>query len=848
MALQAGTGAAQTVAANTASPGVGESSLDEVIVTGTRQTGLKAADSPAPIQILSAEAIRAAAGSPDLVSTLAKIVPSLTAQSFGGDTANLTLQAKLRGLSPNDVLVLVDGKRRHTTSNLALDGGPFQGAAGVDLNFIPVDSIDHIEVLTEGAAAQYGSDAIAGVINIILKKDSSGGNVNASYGAYEDGGGVTDDVSGHIAFQPLDGGYLNFTAEDRNHGYSFRGGVDGRTLNPNLTYPDTNLLTAPGYPYLNRILGDAAYDLKLLTFNSGIDFGGGTEFYSTGTYGYKTASSYENYRPPHQIHYTGPLSGGIENFPFPYGFDPTEDFNETDYELSAGIKGEASAWRWDLSTTYGVDRVEEYTDNSANQGIFGGGTYSNGTGGSVTFPGNSTPTNFYDGFFKAAQWTTNLDLNRDFDVGLAGPLNVAFGAEYRRDVYQLGAGELASYVGGGASAQPGLAPVDAGTNSRTNEAGYIDFATKPISNLLVDAAGRFEHYSDFGSKAVGKFTARYDIVPEFAVRGTVSTGFRAPSLAEEYFTSTNVTPDSATVQLQPNSKASADLGLGNLEPETSTNYSIGFVFHPSAGLIATLDLYQIDIKNRIVSLSSSGLNATLGGSQVGAPAGAAAIEQAIVDSGNILPAVGSVGVTEFTNGINTRTRGADFVLDAPVDYDFGKIDWSIGATYNDTSVTSIRGNPAALAGEPQFGTGSVLFDQTIISDLTTASPKYVLNLGALLTVNKLAVNLREVIYGASSEYDNNAAVASSSNPLVYLQDSIGVTPVTNLDLGYQITKQLKLNVGAINLFDRYPNKTNSALLAQYAAGYNRSTVNIYPGFSPFGFDGGYYYLRASFSF
>src|ERR1700728_3601814 len=304
--LNSGGVLAQTVAVNNETAASSES-LEEVIVTGTRQTGLKAADSPAPIQILSAETIQAASGSPDLISTLAKIVPSLTAQGFGGDTANATLQAKLRGLSPNDVLVLVDGKRRHTTSNLAVDSGPFQGAAGVDLNFIPVSAIDHIEVLTDGAAAQYGSDAIAGVINIILKKDSSGGNLGGTYGRYIDGGGITGDYTGHIAFQPLDGGYLNFTGEVRNHGFSDRGGIDGRTLNPDPGYPNSNWTSAPGYPHLNLIEGDAQYNLKIASFNSGFDLGGGTQFYSFGTYGYKDTASYENYRTPSTVSYTGPL-------------------------------------------------------------------------------------------------------------------------------------------------------------------------------------------------------------------------------------------------------------------------------------------------------------------------------------------------------------------------------------------------------------------------------------------------------------------------------------------------------------------------------------------------------------
>src|ERR1700722_16305648 len=228
--------------------------IGEVIVTGTRQSGLSAAESPAPVQILSAAALEAASGNPDLMTTLAQIVPSLSMQAFGFDMAGQTLQAKLRGLSPNHVLILVNGKRRHTTANLAVDtGSVYQGGAGVDLNFIPLDAIDHIEVLTDGAAAQYGTDAIAGVINIILKKNTSGGILNGTYGKYYDGGGNTGDVGGNAGFEPLDGGYLNITGETRNHGHSNRSGIDPPAILALGTYPNSNMTQVPGYPYLNMI-------------------------------------------------------------------------------------------------------------------------------------------------------------------------------------------------------------------------------------------------------------------------------------------------------------------------------------------------------------------------------------------------------------------------------------------------------------------------------------------------------------------------------------------------------------------------------------------------------------------
>src|SRR3984957_4793278 len=336
--------------------------LAEIVVTGTRQGGMVVAESPAPIQILSAEAIQAASGNPDLMSTLAQIVPSLSMEHFGFDEAGQTLMARLRGLSPNHVLVLVDGKRRHTTANLAVDSGsPYQGGAGVDLNFIPLDAIDHIEVLTDGAAAQYGTDAIAGVINIILKKNSSGGIANATYGNYFDQGGNTGDVSANAGFEPMDGAFFNVTAEVHNHGYSDVAAEDPRLLPANISgYPNTNIVNVPGYPKFAQY-GDAAVKQKILAVNSGFDFDGGTELYLFGTYGHKDASSYENYRTPNKVQYTDPA--GVTTYPFPYGFDPQEASDEDDYQLNLGVKGTLASWNWDIATGFGSDHFAISTIN-----------------------------------------------------------------------------------------------------------------------------------------------------------------------------------------------------------------------------------------------------------------------------------------------------------------------------------------------------------------------------------------------------------------------------------------------------------------------------------------------------
>jgi len=817
--------AAQTAAASETTTETSE--LQEVIVTGTRQAGLAAAESPAPVQILSAEALQAAAGNPDLMSTLAQIVPSLTMEAFGFDMAGQTLLAKLRGLSPNHVLVLINGKRRHTTSNITIDAGStYQGGAGVDLNFIPLDAIDHIEVLTEGAAAQYGTDAIAGVINIILKKNSSGTKLTATAGRYFDDQGLTGDVSGNAGFEPYDGSYLNITAEVHNHGHTNHSGTEPQAINQIGSYPGSNMTQLPGYPELNFIEGDAETHTKLVMLNAGFPLAGGAEFYVTASYGDKHAASYENYRTPQRISYTNPVTG-ITDYAFPFGFNPEESTAEIDYQGTAGIKGTVADWNWDVATSYGKDKSDLYTLDSINGGAFAAN-------------GLPTISNFYDGFLQASQWTSTIDLNRDFDVGLAGPLNVAFGGEYRFETYAIGAGVPESYIDGGASSYPGFSPTDAGDHNRKNEAFYVDLATKPIENLRVDVAGRYEHYSDFGNAEVGKLTARYDFVPEFALRGTVSNGFRAPTLAEEYYSSTNVGPSTAFVQLPPNSAGGKLLGLGNgLQAEKSVNYSVGFVFRPLPAMSTTLDLYQINVTNRIVGTG------TINGSVNGVPTAAApVVNAAIAANGNqldpVVVATGSTGVEVFANGIDTQTRGADLVFEFPVDYDLGHVNYSLAATYTDTALTR---NPPI---PPQFA-GQLFYDPRAISDLTTAFPKFVINLGANWTYQKLSVSVAEKLYGPSSEYDSDQGNNPTGVP-VFFKSSIGTVPITNLNVGYQFTKLIRFDIGALNLFDRFPPRLNDAMISRDFAHSSSYAVQVNPIWSPFGINGGYYYAKATLTF
>ena len=513
---------------------------------------------------------------------------------------------------------------------------------------------------------------------------------------------------------------------------------------------------------MNNIYGDTHYNRYSTFYNAGYDLGEGIEVYSFGSYSHRDASAFENYRTPTKLEgCTATLVGGslvpgsqpsgdactsgTLVVPEPNGFSPREAIMEDDYSFTAGVKGTTLGWNWDLSTTYGKDMDKVATINSGNAQLF-----------PLLQELSTTPLkpqrNFQDGSYFATEWTSTIDISRNFNVGLASPLNVAFGGEQRRDTFGIGAGEPASYFGAGAQSFTGYGPTDAADHSRTSYAGYIDLAVNPIEALHLDLAGRFEHFSDFGDTEVGKLTMRYDFNPMIALRGTISSGFRAPTLQEEFYSGTNVSPAFAQVQLPPNSPAAKVAGFSPLRPEQSDNYSIGVVAHPIDKLQVTLDVYEIDIRDRIVG---SGF---LLGSELDGAGNNVIVSQPILDAitahGNTLDSgISYAGIQLFTNGVNTKTQGAELTANYASDFgDWGHVDWSLGVNYNETTIDKIVALPAsATAVIPALGINQVnLLSPNAITALTKGTPKEKVILGAYWTMDKWSVNLRETIFGPSS--------------------------------------------------------------------------------------------------
>jgi iron complex outermembrane receptor protein len=806
--------------------------LEMVIVTGTRTVGLRAVDSPAPVQVLDDTALQRV-GQTDLLQAIAQNVPSFNAQAFGGDTANLTLSAKLRGLSPNHALVLINGKRRHGTANLAVLGGPYQGGASADLNFIPLGAVSRIEVLQEGAAAQYGSDAIAGVVNVILKEDTEGGLAILSTGKYFSGGGETADLMINGGFQPTENSFLNLSYNTRYHGPSFRGDVDPRVLNTTYNLTSTSRLSRypqivnhPDFPYLNRIAGDAEYRLHVLAYNAGYSMGD-TELYSFGTYGNKYAAGIQNYRVANLI------VGADGSVPFPLGFSPREVFYEDDFAGTIGLKGVAGDWNWDIATTWSKDDIDVWNKGSMNRSLYIDTS-------TATRPGLA-PTDTYNGSFITTQWTSQVDVSREYDIGQAGPMNLAFGAEYREDSYEIKPGDAASRYKEGQQAYPGFALTDAGKHKRHNYAIYADVALQPITALKLDLASRYEKFSDFGDTLVFKGTGRYDFSDMFAIRGTASTGFRAPTLAETYYSATNVSPTSAFVQLPPGSAAARLAGVDGLDAEKSMNFSVGLVAHPGYGMTITADLYQINIDDRIVG--SGSLFGSGGANNI------PAVLAAILANGNVLdPTVTQTGINIFTNGLDTRTRGAEFVLTMPTDFgDFGSVQWSLIGNYTTTKVTKIAAPPSQLTGSA--GPAS-LFDLTAIGNLETTAPKYRVVASGLWTLGPLQVSLKESLYGPSSRYDSRVGcpLPPAAPSARCYKSTIKTALITDLEVSYKVIDSVKLTIGANNLFNYYPDRLNYNYRFEFLTGNANGFVTQYPTFSPFGINGGYYYGKVAYTF
>jgi len=773
----------------------------DIVVTGTRTTGRSRLESVSPVDVLSADALQRQ-GTTEVGASLAAVVPSIDfPRSSAVDGTDSIRPATLRGLSPDQTLVLINGVRAHTSALLNTNGSVGRGSAAVDLNTIPSVALDRIEVLRDGAAAQYGSDAIAGVVNLRLREARSGGGATVTYGQYitdvktargdrseRDGETVTASAWQGLALGS--DGFLTLSGEYLNRNATSRGDFDPRKspIRVRSRFGDPDVEQYSFYANAAKPLDDSGFTL-----------------YGFGGYQHRDSVSAATPR----------VNGGTDANPsaaalaslYPDGFTPLIAVTSEDLTATAGLRGDIAGWKTDLSVSYGRNQLKFNTRNSGNA------TY-----------GAASQTAFYDGKVTYDQLVTGLDVAREIPLG-AGTINVAFGGEYRREGFQIGAGEHASYdrapgapgnVGSGAQGFPGFLPSNEVNKHRDNASGYLDLEATPTEGLTLGAAGRLERYSDFGTTVNGKLSARYDFAPWFALRSTVSTGFRAPSLQQQYYTSTaSVLTTDAIVEtgLFPStSPVGVALGGKALKPEKAVNYSAGFVIR-HGGFDLSVDGYYIKIRDQIA------LSENLSGRTV--------IERLRDENISTVTAA-----RYFLNGIRSTAKGVDIVAHyrAPTG-SFGTFDLTAATNINDITVT-MAPPPATITSSLSSTTLPVFSRQRIVSfEEGTPREKVVGTID--WSLDKLGATARASYYGDVTQPSSTGFAADDIHT--------GRHTIFDLEVRYKLLDRINLAVGANNLLDEYPDYVK--LASSRGTPLNSTGLVGFPYYSPFGFNGRYVYGR-----
>ncbi len=759
--------------------------LQTVVVTGTRSFDRTEADSLAPIDVLTPKDLQGT-GATNLASALRVLLPSFNfPQPSITDATDATQPAQLRGLSPDQTLVLINGKRQHSTAIVNVNGSLGRGSSPVDINAIPINAIDHVEVLRDGAAAQYGSDAIAGVLNIILKGGARSGSASITGGQYGKGDGTTWQGGADGGFNLGKKGWVHVSVDASHQDPTNRAGPDMRVANG---------VVAPTNGQVTFHYGLPATRTKQAAINLQYDLTPNAQLYAFSLFNKRNVSAGGYFRSFNQ--YGVPGTGGYKPgaaATYPSGFLPQENSAIRDDSEVIGVRGDLAGWHYDLSGNTGGNHWKLNTSNTYNYSL-----------------DPNSPTRFYIGTLTNRQNLLNADFSKNFDIsGLSSPLTVAWGLEYRKEKFTIKDGDPAAYAGAGAQVFPGYQPSDAGSHSRNNRSVYLDLEGDITYKLSAGLAVRNEHYSDFGNTTSLKASGRYAFNDSVALRGTVSNGFRAPSLQQQYYssTATNFITNSAGVT-QPiqvrtfpvNDPSAVALGSQPLKPEKSRNYSVGLVFTPISGLYTTLDLYRIDINNRII----------LSGNLIGS-----AVTNYLLSSG--ISGVG--GGRFFTNAVDTRTDGVDLVSTYPMELQNSTLKFTGGFNYNKTTIQSIAPNPAQLG---LAGLTLPIIDHVEQGRITKGSPRTKAFLATDWSVGNWDIHGQVTRYGQWTDYSANPA-----NDQTY-----GARFMLDASASYN-WNNWAFTVGANNLTNTYPQKNSTA----------NSYFGIfpYPNSSPFGFSGPYYY-------
>jgi iron complex outermembrane receptor protein len=739
-----------------------EKKIEDVVLIGSRNKKRTVVNSAVPVDVIEVKQLSQSTGQVEINQLLQFSAPSFNSnKQSGSDGSDAVDPASLRGLGPDQTLLLVNGKRYHQSSLVNLFGTRGRGNTGSDLNTIPVAAIKRIEVLRDGASAQYGSDAIAGVINVVLNDRNKGTEVNAFYGlnVFKSPGnhdvvsdrkldGNTLDVSLNTGTSiGKKGGFINLTFDFINKDYAIRNAK-----------PDQ-------YNASRQRYGDAAAKNMYAFLNTEIPLTEKVKFYNNSGFSYRNTKSYAWTR-------SADADGNILEV-YPNGFNPVEDTKITDFTFNNGLKFKLANWDLDFYNAFGNNNFSYDITHTINATL-----------------GANSPTSFNAGGHSLLQNTTGISATKNYNV-LEG-LNIALGTEYRYEKFNINKGEEASYAAydingnivtastpqnllvinpasgnvrpGGSQGFPGYS-TDLG-KSRTNYAAYIDAELDVTKSWMISGAARYENYSDFGSTLNGKFATRYAFTPEFALRGSVSTGFRAPSLVQKYYSLqfTNFQEkDLVTIQLGSNDSALAkNAGISNLTEEKSVNASAGFTYNKGK-FTATVDGYMVNVKDRIV------LTGYFSEAEI--------------------PSLPVTYAQFFANAVDTKTKGVDIILTYADNIGSGKLTATLAGNFNDMKISKVNA-PTSLAGLE-----SIFLSEREKAFILASSPKSKINLNLNYKINKLTTNLqlvrfdkvRLIGYGGDTDYQD-----------------YGAKVTTDLSFGYDFSNKFSWVLGGKNIFNRYP--------------------------------------------
>jgi iron complex outermembrane recepter protein len=773
------------------------SNLDAITVFGSRVKDRSVFDSAVPIDVFTPEEVKSALVSGELGQALQALSPSVNmprASSSGTSDSVRTIQ--LRGLAPDQVLMLVNGKRRNTNAVMDIEG-LFPGTVAVDVNAIPPEAIDHIEILRDGAGAIYGSDAIAGVVNIVLKSGANGGAVDALYGENRTkfaptGQTIADGRSKTISGDygaPIGSGWIHFGADYRDTGATNRAGPTSSFASYNSTPADVALN--------NQVLfqsGDPATINKGLFYNASFLLAGGYEVYSFATGNWRDTRGAAFFRYP----------GDPTNVPsiYPHGYRPVSTGVNQDATLVGGAKGDLGGWKWDLSGREGYNNFRYGLENSLNASL-----------------GPASPTNFHVANFTYEERALNLDISREQPIaGLAAPLNLSAGAAYMHESYHTSPGDPASYEAGpytydaaygeaippGSQGDNGLSPQDAVHLQRHVASVYIDADNEIVPRLLLGIAGRYSDYSDYGSSTTGKFSVRVKLTEDLLLRASASNSFRAPALAQEGIRITTLNFNSTGTALQntaflpPTDPLAAANGGLALRPEKSVNYTAGLAWRAPANSAVTLDVYQIRIRDRIT------------------PTGQIPVDDAAY------PSISAV--TFLTNGLDTATRGLDLVVSHNGWVAGGQLKLSGAFNHNYVHQDALRN---ALVNASNV-------NEVVLIPLEFGSPATKLVLSADWSNARWGASVEPIRYGRmyAFSYDSTLPTLDGANVQKY-----SAAWTVNAEAHVNVLANLTLAFGGTDIFNRYPDQTAPG--GSYFGAFPYNFAN------PVGINGAFYYLRAS---